>query len=97
VDLKEGLNHPLAVVAVLSVILGFLGMFLREGFWFLKSVRKDTPTDRTQVAMDSLTSTMKEMSSNLHMLNHEMKLHSQASEIRHEQLLHEIRRVDSKT
>ena len=92
----EMLNSPIAVVAILSVILGFLGMFIREFSWWVKSMKKNTPSDKIEQSNRDLGNTMVEIGTNLKLLNQEMKHHVEMSSKTSEILLHEIREVKNK-
>lgn len=89
----ENLNHPLAVVALLSVIFGFLTMAVDKLFYFLRGVNKTTPMDKLAVCFEGLKDTMGELNSNLRMLNQEMKHHVESSRSQNEILLYEVREM----
>ncbi len=84
--LKE-LNSPIAVVAIISVVFGFGMMGLRELFYFLKGVKKTTPTDKLNDTFTQLTVSLK-------LLNEQMTNAQKHSEREHNEILKGIDRLE---
>lgn len=88
--LKE-LNSPLAIISILSILFGFVMMGVDKLFYFVRGINKTTPMDRLANTFNSLDSTMKEITQNLHLLNYELKSKKEIDSIKHEQVVGEIR------
>lgn len=88
---KELLNHPLAIVALLSVIFGFLTMALDKFFYFMRGVNKTTPMDKMAGTFEKLEATLQETTRSLQLLNQKIEHSADKAEIRAEQILSEVR------
>jgi len=102
-EFTKELNSPLAIVALLSVIFGFLTMAIDKLFYFLRGVNKTTPMDKMAGSFEGLKTTMEEtqdvlseIAESAKLLNEQMKHQADVSNIKMDQLLHEIRQVRGK-
>lgn len=86
--LKE-LNSPLAIISILAILFGFIMMGMRELLWFVKGMKKTTPSDKMGDAFVELTT-------NLKLLNEQVKNHREHSEREHEEILKGVERVERK-
>jgi hypothetical protein len=86
--LKE-LNSPLAIISILAILFGFVMMGLRELLWFLKGVKKSTPSDKMQEAFAELTLYLK-------LLNKQIEENHKLQNRDHEEILKGIDRVERK-
>lgn len=87
----EGLNSPLAIVAILSAIFGFLALALDKFFYFLRGVNKSTPMDKLAGSFEKIDGTLKSLNLNLSLLNKDLKNHVDMGKAQNEMILHEIR------
>lgn len=92
---EEGINHPLAIVAILSMVLGFLGLAFREFTWWFKSMKQTTPSDHIQKSNIELARGFEAINQNLVLLNASMKHHAELSQEVSRTILHEIRTLRS--
>lgn len=91
-DFESGLNSPLAVVAILSAVFGFIMMGLDKLTYFLKSLNKKTPMDRLSGSYEVMVDMAKEQTKVLTVLAEKMEHHEEMANLRHEQLLRELGR-----
>jgi hypothetical protein len=93
--MEEMINHPIVVIAV----LGGMAVFLREIFWFVKSMTNKTPSHDTNRALDKVVDSLHELNANVKLQIELGKTHHQAiqeqnkSVIRHiDELKQEVKR-----
>jgi hypothetical protein len=91
-DFESGLNSPLAVVAILSAVFGFVMMGIDKLTYFLKSVNKATPMDKLSGSYSTMVKMAEEQTKVLTLLAQKMEHHEEMAQLRHEQLLREVGR-----
>ena len=86
--LKE-LNSPLAIISILSILFGFVMMGLRELLWFLKGIKKSTPSDKIEEAFSELAVSLK-------LLNQQMQNNQILQSKEHDEILKGVDRLERK-
>lgn len=76
--MKDMVNNPIVVVA----ILGGIAVFLREIFWFIKSMTQKTPTHDVNRSLERVAESLHELNANIR-LQLELGKEQQRSLIRH--------------
>lgn len=85
----HAMNSPLVVVVILALVFGFLMMGLRELLWFVKSLKKTTPTDK-------MSETFSELGTTLKLLNQQIQDHQKLTQQEHGEILKGIDRIERK-
>ena len=86
--MNEGLNSPIAIVAILTVILTSGSVFIREVFWIFKNSKKNSgPNGHLDRTLDKMTSTLQNMNTNLTLLNNRAERTERVTERTHEAVL----------
>lgn len=88
------LNHPLSIVTILAVILGFLAMAIDKFFYFMRGVNKTTPMDKMAGAFSSLERTLSDISQNLKLMNQNLEHHRNISEKNHDAIKDSLDRLE---
>lgn len=97
-DLSQAINQPLAVVLILVVVFGFGMLGIREFFFFMKSVKKDTPIDKLNTTqkdlshvLENITDAMQNQTTVLQGIAKDIQNHEKLCEMRYEHLLREMK------
>ena len=85
------INHPITVVAILSVVLGFLTFFIKEVRFWMQATKRSTPTDRVVGELKEITSHLTDIATNIKHLREEFTYEAGLSKRKSDEILERVR------
>jgi predicted RND superfamily exporter protein len=85
------INHPITVVAILSVVLGFFTFFVKEIRFWMQASKKSAPSDRIVNKLEDISNHLEEIAVNVRRLREDFSYEIDLSKRKSDEILERVR------